>query len=244
MIKIGPKTNFCKDKKQNNINLSFGMNYEISRLPNVNDSFVKTIENSLKSLPDKWGDLLRKKNYKLYCANSIKEVFDKKGLPIEDAPDWDAVTCAHPWLKFFVFTPKVEPQDAQKVVNHEISHGIVDIEKIMQNNEFNNAIVIDAYSHNDYSYKSEGLWNVENLLCRHLDYYSKNEIFVDSLAWLQPGGGLWGSGYKNSLKNPNFIKEKFPTVYKKISEYEVGIEKEPILKTEGYNSYSDEGPPF
>lgn len=225
MININTKIQTSKNK-QNNPNPSFKMNYEIIRLPNVSDSFVKTIEKSLITLPDKWGGLLRKSHYKLYCADSIASAFEREDLSPSGAPDWDAVTCDHPWIKFFVFTPKIKPQDAQKVVNHEICHGIVDIENIMENPDLNIAITKDASTHIDCQPKGEGLWDVKPLLRRHLDDYGKNEIFADTLAWSQPGGGLWGSGYKNGLKNPNFLKENFPTVYEKIRSYEVRTIKE------------------
>jgi len=228
MIKINPKSHSYISKSENNKNPSFQMNYQIKKLPNVSDSFVKGIEKSIKSLPDKWGELLAENDYKLYCADSIEDVFEKEGLPIEDAPDWDAVTCGHPLFKFFVFTPKVKPDEMQRVVNHEISHGIVDIEGIMENPEFLSAIGHDAFSHKHYEPKPHELWNIENLLCRHLDYYRENEVFADTFASLQPGGGIWGSGYKDGLKNPNFFKENFPTVYKKISDYEVGTKKQPV----------------
>ena len=245
VIKINPKNCFYTSKSEANKNPSFQMNYQITKLPSVSDSFVKGIEKSIKSLPDKWGELLAKNDYKLYCADSIEDVFEKEGLPIEDAPDWDAVTCAHPLFKFFVFTPKVKPDEMQRVVNHEISHGMVDIEGIMENSEFLSSIAKDAYSHKNYETKYHELWNVENLLCRHLDDYRKNEIFADIFAWTQPGGGLWGSGYKDGIKNPNILKENFPTVFKKVSDYEVGIEKHPSLKARRIESYDDDLPlPF
>ena len=221
---------------------SFQMNYKITRLPNVSDNFVQSIKNSIKSLPDIWEEVLSQKNYKLYCADSIKSVFQKEGLQLNEAPDWDAVTCSHPNYKFFVFTPKLEEEYIQKAVNHEVSHGIVDSEEIMDKFDIYSALNNDSSKYKPNHRSPKNLWNIKSFLCCNLSDYQKNEIVTDTLAWMQLGGGIWDSGYKKGINNPNFLKENFPTVNKIISEYKVGEYKTP--KYTGYEPYDPDDVPF
>ena len=91
------------------------MKYPIIVTKNVDLKFVKSIENSLDSLPDKWAGILLKNNYKLYCSNTIQDTYNHLNL-YDTAPDWDAVTCGHPYFSFFSFTPKIKKNDIKKVL--------------------------------------------------------------------------------------------------------------------------------
>lgn len=222
---------------------SFKMNYEIVKTPNVSDDFVESVKQNIEDIPDVWGEQLEKNGYKLYCANSIKDVFEREGLPKEDAPDWEAVTCSHPAFKFFVFTPKIKMKDLKKVLNHEISHGIVDTEEIMDNESIQFALFKDSRSHSENLRDDESLWNPENLISKNLDYYKKNEICADILAWSHLKQGLWGSGYKGGLKDSNFLRKNFPNVFEKINEFKVG-ETKAFVNNAINNSYNEEDLPF
>lgn len=57
---------------------------------------------------------------------------------------------------------------------------------------------------------------MKNLLIKPLDDYRINEVLADMIAWAQKGGGLWGSGYKGSIKNPNFLEDNYPLTHAKI----------------------------
>ena len=205
----------------NNFN-SFGMKYRIINFPNVNSDFVNNIKTSLDSLPDSWQNPLEKDNYYLFCTNSIQDTFDAMNIP-EKAPDLEAITCTAPHTKFFVFTPQIDKRYLQQAVNHEISHGIVDIGRLS-----NNYIILKALNKDISRFKygkpnPQEPYNLKNLLLQPFDNYRTHEVFADIIAWCQKGGGLWGSGFKNTHKNPDFLKENFPNTFKELQNYEPSV---------------------
>ncbi len=204
--------------QNNNYNTNFGMKYPIYRTKNVSSEFVKKVDKCLESLPDEWQEPLMKNKYNLFCSESIQDTFDRLSIP-DMAPDWDAVTCGHPMFKFFVFTPKIEDNDLQRVINHEISHGIVNSEKLADKFDYVQHIFEDGakFPYEEPNYKN--LYDLKNLLINPIDDYRINEVFADIIAWAQKGGGLWGSGYKGSAKNPNFFKENYPSTYAKLKDF-------------------------
>ena len=116
-------------------NTSFQMNYKVLTMRNVKKDFTKAVEKSIKDIPDQWGEVLKRNNYKLYCSNSIADIFENEKLAREGAPEWEAVTCTYPLYRFMAITTRVEPKDIQKVVNHEAAHGILDCEGLMENRD-------------------------------------------------------------------------------------------------------------
>ena len=201
-----------------NYNTTFGMKYPILNTKNVNPNFVKKVENCLASLPDEWQESLQRNRYNLFCSNSMQDAFDHLSIH-EEAPNWDAVTSAHPYLRFFVFTPKIENQDLQRVVNHEISHGIVNSTNLTDRYEYLQEIYKDAEKFPRKEPDYNNLYDINNLLRKPLDDYRINEVFADILAWMQKGGGLWGSGYKGSIQNPDFMRENYPLTYAKLKQF-------------------------
>ncbi len=226
-------------KIHNQHNPSFGMKYPIIKTKNVSSDFVSKVEQGLKSLPDEWEHSLKRNNYKLYCSNSIQDTFEHLSIP-EQAPDWDAATSAHPWFPFFVFTTKIGKEDLQRVINHEISHGIVNSEKLVNNWNYLGAIYKDAEKFAVENPDYTNPHNIRNLLLLPIDDYRINEVFADIIAWAQKGGGLWGSGYKNGEINPNFFKENYPNTFEKLNKFKISIKEEP----EYYNNFDDFDAPF
>lgn len=206
--------------RKNSNNTSFKMKYPIIVTKNVDLKFVKSIENSLDSLPNKWAEILSQNHYKLYCSNTIQDTYNHLNL-YDTAPNWDAVTCGHPYFSFFSFTPKIEKNDIKKVVNHEISHGIVNSEKLAEK-----MTIIEPLSEDIQDFPTEDLgetsFDIRHLKYRYLDNYRVNEILADILAWMQDGGGLWGSGYKGGTKEPDFLRQNFPMTFKRLSDYPIG----------------------
>lgn len=213
------QTNYTYARKNSN-NISFKMKYPIIVTKNVDSNFVKSIEKSLDSLPDKWAEILSKNNYKLYCSNTIQDTYDHLNL-YDTAPDWDAITCGHPYFSFFSFTPKIEKSDIKKVVNHEISHGIVNSEKLTERET-----IIDTLIDDIQNFPTEDLgkttFDIRHLKYKYLDNYRVNEVLADILAWMQDGGGLWGSGYKGGTKEPGFLRKNFPRTFSRLSHYPIG----------------------
>ena len=207
-------------KKLQNINYNntFGMKYPITKTKNVSPDFIKKVEHCLDSLPDEWQEPLQKNRYKLFCSNSIQDTFDHLSIP-DQAPDWDAVTSAHPIFPFFVFTPKILHKDLQRVVNHEISHGIVNSEKLAERFDYLREIFKDTKKFPTKEPDYNNFYDINNLLIKPLDDYRINEVFADTLAWMQKGGGLWGSGYKGSKENHNFLKENYPFTHAKFKQF-------------------------
>lgn len=199
-------------------NSSFGMQYPITRTKGVSPDFVEKVEKCLESLPDEWQHTLLRNNYEMYCSNSIQDAFDYN-LVHEKAPDWEAITCTHPFQPFFVFTPKIEKEYLQKVINHEISHGIVHSEGLAENPEYVKEICKDAEAFEKGKPDYKKPHDIKQFLLQPIDNYRVNEIFADIIAWAQKGGGLWGSGYKNGDMNPNFFKENFPNTFEKLKQF-------------------------
>ncbi|PWL76873.1 hypothetical protein DBY21_03835 [Candidatus Gastranaerophilales bacterium] len=208
-------------------NVAFQMNYKVLTMRNVKKDFTRAVEKSIKDIPDKWGDVLKRNNYKLYCSNSIADIFENEKLAREGAPEWEAVTCTYPLYRFMAITTRVEPKDIQKVVNHEAAHGILDCEGLMQNRDLLDSLYFDTQNlpkrHPDnHNYD---IFEVNNLLIKPLSEYFQNEVCADILAWIHTGGGLWGSGYKNSIKNKTLLKENFPDTFEFLSNYKIGERK-------------------
>lgn len=219
----------------NNCNIKFGMNYPICRTKNVSNEFVQKVNNCLKSLPDEWEEPLLENGYDLFCSESIQDTFEYLSIP-DKAPDWDAVTCSHPAFKFFVFTPKIKNKDLQRVINHEISHGIVNSEELTENFDYVQHIFEDCAEFPNKSPNYNNLYDINNLLINPLDKYRINEVFADIIAWAQKGGGLWGSGYKGSENNPNFFKENYPSTYAKLKDFKPNRQEiEPNIEFEWEN---------
>lgn len=206
--------------KKNSNDISFKMKYPIIVTKNVDLKFVKSIEKSLYSLPDIWAEILSKNNYKLYCSNTIQDTYDHLNL-YDTAPNWDAITCGHPRFSFFSFTPKIEKNDIKKVVNHEISHGIVNSEKLTEK-----ITIMEPLSEDIQNFPTEDLgettFDIRHLKYKYLDIYRVNEILADILAWIQDGGGLWGSGYKGGTKEPDFLRQNFPRTFNRLRNYPIG----------------------
>ncbi len=221
---------------QNN-NTTFGMKYPITRTKNIGDDFVQKVEKCLDSLPDKWQETLQRNNYELFCSESIQDTFNHLSIR-EPAPEWDAVTSAHPVFKFFVFTPKINDKDMQRVINHEISHGIVNSEELAGRLDYLQAIHTDAAIFPIKEPNFNNPYDLKNLSIKPIDGYRINEVFADMIAWFQKGGGLWGSGYKGSKKNPNFLQENYPLTYTKIKHFL--NPEEPIEQVGFYNRKPEE----
>ncbi|CCY25440.1 unknown [Brachyspira sp. CAG:484] len=217
---ISPINNNYKARKNYSKDISFKMKYPMIKTKNVDLGFVKSIENSLDSLPDKWAEILSKNNYKLYCSNTIQDTYDHLNL-WDTAPNWDAITCGHPLFSFFSFTPQIGKNDIKKVVNHEISHGIVNSENLTEKITIMESLGVDIQK-----FPTENLgetpFDIRHLRCRFLDNYRVNEVLADILAWMQDGGGLWGSGYKGGTKEPDFLRMNFPRTFKWLSNYPIG----------------------
>ena len=192
--------------------------YPIIKTKNVSTDFVSRVEKCLDSLPNEWKEPLERNRYNLFCSESIQDTFDHISIS-EQAPNWDAVTCDHPMFKFFVFTPKIENNDLQRVINHEISHGIVNSTKLAERWDYLREIYRDTekFPFGEPSYDNP--YDPRNILLNPIDTYRINEVFADIIAWMQKGGGLWGSGYKGGIKNPNFFKENYPSIYAKLKDF-------------------------
>ena len=225
--------------QNNNYLMSFGMKYPIIKTKNISSDFVEKVEKCLDSLPDEWQEPLQKDNYRLFCSGSIQDVFDHLSIP-EEAPNWEAVTSPHPTFRFFVFTPKIENKDLQRVINHEISHGIVNSKRLTERYDYLREIYKDVSSFPSKEPDYNNFYDLKNLLIKPLDDYRINEVFADMLAWLQKGGGLWGSGYKGSVINPNFLKENYPSTYAKLKDFKPSQPLEPLEINVTGNEFCDD----
>jgi hypothetical protein len=205
---------------------------EIEVLDGVSKDFVSRITKQIGEFPQKWLTKLKNESYQTVLSPTFIDAYTKKRVFDSDifAAEFHnpkgtlGVTYADYSgdKNFFVFCDKPPYSDKYMsgVVNHELSHGVVNVLGLDKNAEYLKAIQkdVELIAKNR---KLDKLTETERLLVSHY-FFNQNasfpidEIIADCIAWQQKGGGCYGSGLVLDVKNPNLIPNLFPTLSAKV----------------------------
>lgn len=203
---------------------------EIDVLNGVTKSFSKRATKTIKEFPKKWLFEFKNQGYKIILSPSLKAAYEKQGVydpvaeffeknnpngtlgAIYDGRDKNSL------CKFFAFCdkPPYSNRFMKNIINHELCHGVADIQKLSSNPQVLSLIQKDCKTivEDDKLYK---LTFPERRLINY-HFFDKNaylpieEIIADTYAWII-GEGIYGSELTLPDKNPNLMKTLFPSLY-------------------------------
>lgn len=189
----------------------------------VPESFKTDVEKKLQNIPAKWLKLLKDNNYKIILTDDIDKVYKR--------PERNDLKTNHLGLtytnsstgeNFICFSTKTKPCHLQKVINHEIGHGICNIKKLDSNPLFRQALYSDTQEIVN-ARKLDGLTNEERALLSKYFFNPKaklpvDEIIADLFAWHHDGGGCYGSTITLKKENPELMFNIFPNLSKRIAD--------------------------
>lgn len=201
-------------------------------LEGVDEAFVQKLQGYVGEFPSKWLKMFDEKGYKIIAtptlskAYSAERVFDPFVFELESRNKKGTlgVTYDNPAQnkRFFAFCNKTPYADnyLKNIVNHELSHGIVNVLGLDKNVEVLKILKQDI----DEIKTKNKLKGLEKDELKMISYYFFNpqahlptdEILADLLAW-NNGGGCYGSGFIMGIKNPDIMKNLFPNLNKYLS---------------------------
>lgn len=198
---------------------------QITTLEGVSKDFAANIEQVIKQFPAKWLKRFKEEGYEIFLSKTIndgykhKNLFDPKIMMFEAQNPKGLLGVTYRagigGTNFFVFAdkPPFSNMFMKGIVNHEFSHGIVDILGLDKNPQFIGAIQKDMHIAIN-SKKFDRLSQNERILLAHYFFNQKaylpiDEILADTIAWQQKGGGVYGSGLILGVDNPALIPDIF-----------------------------------
>ncbi len=203
---------------------------KIEVLPKVRDDYASRVTKQINNFSPQWLKKFKDENYKIIISPTLSEayksqkVFDPMVEFFEKTNPKGTLGVTYSegisGKNFFVFCDKAPYSDMYlpSVVNHELSHGIVNISGTDKNPKTFEMIKKDIESILNNK-KLDKLSKEEKRMISHY-FFNKNaylpidEIAADVIAW-NNGGGAYGSGLVLDIINPNLMKELFPN----LSEY-------------------------
>lgn len=204
---------------------------QIEVLSGVSDDFVSRITRQISQFPSDWLKKIKDENYKIILAPNLSDAYESQRVfdpVVENFEEINpkgtlAVTYSQrrPGGKnFFVFCDKQPHSDKYMggIVNHELSHGVVNILSLDKNEKTLGLIKKDV----DLIIKERKLDKLtltERCMVSRYFFNSKahvpiDEIVADVYAW-NKGQGCYGSGLVMDAVNPKLMTNLFPN----LSEY-------------------------
>ena len=204
---------------------------KVEVLPGVKDSFVSQITKEISKFPNDWLRKFKKENYDIVISPTVSKAYEAKNVfdPVVEFSETQnpngilGVTYNYITLNnknFFTFCDKTPYTDKymKNIVNHELSHGVVNIAKIDRDkktfdilkkdvNEIIKERKLDKLTLNERKLTSKYFFNKNA-------YMPIDEIAADVFAW-NNGAGFYGSGLAMNVENPKLMKNLFPN----LSEY-------------------------
>lgn len=201
---------------------------DIEALPGIKKSFVQRVKNDIAYFPNEWLKKFKENGYKVVIAPSLKEgyasqkIFDPIIEYIEKNNPMGTLALTYSEGKagknFFVFTNKLSsPEKYLKgIVNHELSHGVVEFNKLSQDPE-----ILSLIRHDVKKSLAENLFDTlsQDELRLVNDYFFGNkaksaiaEIIADTYAWAKTNNGFYGSGCVYDVNNPQLMQILFPSL--------------------------------
>ena len=195
-------------------------------LPGVSDEFVTKITKQISEFSADWLLKLKKNNYKIILSPTYSEAYRYQGVidPIVEAAEKKnpkgtlAVTYTDGVIKnFFVFCdkPPYSNDYMPEIVNHELSHGVVNVAGLNNDKKVIGELKRDVELIMQEQ-KMDKLTPAENAMVTHC-FFNPNahlpidEILSDVYAW-NKGRGCYGSGLVMGVKNPNLMGTLFPNL--------------------------------
>ena len=244
-MKISPikNINICKykNKDQNKSYFSFNVAKfdtvsfgaklpEVDILKGVSKSYSEKVMKTIKSFPKKWLNEFRKNGYKIILSPTLEDAYKKEGIvdnvmhKLESENPQGTLGSVYDSIdkrnsnRFFVFCdkPPYSNRFMKNIINHELCHGVADIQKLSSNPQVLSLIQKDCKTivEDDKLYK---LTFPERRLINY-HFFDKNaylpieEIIADTYAWII-GEGIYGSELTLPDKNPNLMKTLFPSLH-------------------------------
>lgn len=206
------------------------LNYKV--LDSVKPEFVNMVNKYVSAYSSKWLEKIRASGYHVIFSPSWQKAYQDQGfiyfnkvINAEKANPKGTLAITHfNHTKpggFIVFCdkPLFKKEIAKYVVNHELSHAVVDIEKLDKNPDILSSLLQDVQEISSKRkldrLKGEEREMVSKILLPD-DKNSKNEIITDVFAWTH-GGGAYGGGVVGGIKNPKLMKNLFPELAEKLS---------------------------
>ena len=202
---------------------------QLEILPSVSDNYITRITKQISNFSREWLKKFKSEGYKIILtpkftdAYKAERVFDPAVEYFERINPKGTLGVTYAQGKFgknfFAFCDKPPFSDIYmpSIVNHELSHGIVNIKGIDKSQKTLELLKKDV----DLLIKNNKLnklsQNERDMLFQY--FFKKNaylpvdEIAADVCAWNR-GGGIYGSGMVLNVNNHNLMTETFPNLSK------------------------------
>ncbi len=206
---------------------------DVEVLDGVSSDFLHKVQESIQMFPAYWLKQLKKYDYKAVLSNSWADAYKKKGVEIpffiekqEKYNFWGALGLTNTeglgGKNFFVFCdkPPLSKQYTQNIVNHELSHGVVDIAQLDENKS-----ILDILKKDIANAKKEGKLEklsldekqmVSNFFFGKDAQEPETEIIADCFAWAH-GKGCYGTKVAINTETDN--PELMPTLFPELTKY-------------------------
>ena len=200
---------------------------QIEILPRVSDDFISRITKQINEFSPQWLNKFKNHNYKIILAPSFADAYKSQGVFDPNIEYFEKInpkgTLGVTYSKgrfgknFFAFCDKPPYSDIfmKSIVNHELSHGIVNISGLDKDRKTLELIKKDV----ELIIKDRKLDKLEPNERKLVSHYFFNnqaylpidEIIADVCAW-NKGSGCYGSGLVLNVQNPNLMTSLFPNL--------------------------------
>ena len=193
-------------------------------MPRVNNDFISRATVQISRFPSRWLRRFKDENYKIILSPTLVDAYKSQRVFAPNIIRFErenplgtlGATCSEgkAGKNFFVFCDKPPYSDIymRGIVNHELSHGVVNITGF-DKSQTAHALIRKDVEQILNEHKLDGLSRDERLLVSHYffnpnAYLPKDEIIADTYAW-NKGGGCYGSGLVLDVNNPSLMKNLF-----------------------------------
>lgn len=194
-------------------------------LQNVSPDFVSRVTEQISKFPKDWLHKFKERGFKIILAPTFYDAYKSQGVYDSTVEAFEGqnpkgtlgvtYTEGKGGKNFFVFADKPPYSDRYMtgIVNHELSHGVVELLELDKNPYVLKSIQRDVNSIIENK-KFDNMTPKERHLASHYffgngAYLPIDEIVADTYAWGK-GGGCYGSGLVLGVNNRNFMKNLFP----------------------------------
>ncbi len=202
---------------------------QIEILPKVSDDFVSNTTKQISKFSQEWLKKFKTEGYKIILTPTFSDAYKSQGV-LDPVVEYFEKTNPKGTLgvtysegkfgkNFFAFCdkPPYSNRYMPSIINHELSHGIVNISKVDKDQKTLEIIKKDV----ELIIKERKLDKLspnERMMISHY-FFNKNaylpvdELAADVYAW-NKGGGVYGSGLVLDVNNPNLMTKLFPNLSK------------------------------
>lgn len=200
---------------------------QIEVLPRVNVDFASRITKQISKFPAEWLRRFKNNNYRIILTPNFSEAYKSQKVFDPNIENFEMVnpqgTLGITYSEgrfgknFFAFCDKPPYSDIymESIVNHELSHGIVNIlgldknPKILELLKKDVELIIKDRKLDELNPNERRL--ISHYFFNNQAYLPIDEIVADVLAW-NKSAGCYGSGLVMGINNPNLMKNLFPNL--------------------------------